>query len=156
MPISGETDWTLIDLVADARAPTPTKAAEWAVPVLSDLLERLGQNRQRLGAAQRRTLADAEFYEAQKQAEGLAYQITQLAKADAERIHLTAGAQQEAIRAILSELEGKGPLAEQYIQVLIAQELRENSKWIIGGAGTVPLIDLRETVDQEPEKESTP
>jgi regulator of protease activity HflC (stomatin/prohibitin superfamily) len=107
-------------------------------------------------AAQRRTLADAEFYEAQKQAEGQAYQITQLAKADAERIHLTAGAQQEAIRAILSELEGKGPLAEQYIQVLIAQELRENSKWIIGGAGTVPLIDLRETVDQEPEKESTP
>jgi regulator of protease activity HflC (stomatin/prohibitin superfamily) len=107
-------------------------------------------------AAQRRTLADAEYYEAQKLAEGQAYQITRLAEADAERIHLTAGAQQEAIRAILSELEGKGPLAEQYIQVLIAQELRENSKWIIGGAGTVPLIDLRETNDQEPEKGSTP
>jgi len=54
--VGHETDWTVIDLVADARAPTPTKAAEWAVPVLSDLLERLGQNRQRLGAAQRRTL----------------------------------------------------------------------------------------------------
>ena len=107
-------------------------------------------------AAQRRTLADAEYYEAQKLAEGKAYQITKLAEADAERIHLTTGAQQEAIRAILSELEGKGPLAEQYIQVLIAQELRENSKWIIGGAGTVPLIDLRETGDQEPEKGSTP
>jgi len=54
--VGHETDWTVIDLVADARAPTPTKAAEWAVPVLSDLLERLGQNRQRLGTAQRRTL----------------------------------------------------------------------------------------------------
>lgn len=38
--VGHETDWTLIDLVADARAPTPTKAAEWAVPKLSDLLER--------------------------------------------------------------------------------------------------------------------
>jgi len=54
--VGHETDWTVIDLVADARAPTPTKAAEWAVPVLSELLERLGQNRHRLGAAQRRTL----------------------------------------------------------------------------------------------------
>ena len=54
--VGHETDWTVIDLVADARAPTPTKAAEWAVPVLSDLLERLGENRHRLGRAQRRTL----------------------------------------------------------------------------------------------------
>lgn len=39
--VGHETDWTLIDLVADARAPTPTKAAEWAVPKLSELVERV-------------------------------------------------------------------------------------------------------------------
>ena len=96
-------------------------------------------------AEQQRTLADSAYYAAQKKAEGDAYQITTIAAADAQRIDLSSQAKVKALREILAELEGKGTLAEQYIQVLIAQELRENSKLIISSGGTMPVIDLRET-----------
>jgi regulator of protease activity HflC (stomatin/prohibitin superfamily) len=85
-------------------------------------------------AAQQRTLADSQYYSAQKKAEGEAYQTTRLAEAQAE-----------ALRIILQELENKGTLGEQYIQVLMAQELRQNSKWIISNGGTVPVIDFRDS-----------
>lgn len=99
-------------------------------------------------ASQQRTLADSEFYSAQKKADGDAYQITALAQAQAKQINLSSQAQIEALRQTLKELDGKGPLAEQYIQVLIAQELRENSKWIVSSSGTMPIIDLREITSQ--------
>jgi regulator of protease activity HflC (stomatin/prohibitin superfamily) len=96
-------------------------------------------------AAQQRTLADSQFYAAQKKAEGDAYQITSLADAQAD-----------ALRIILQELEGKGPLAEQYIQVLIAQELRQNSKWIISNGGTMPVIDFRGIAPEDQQTGSAP
>ena len=95
-------------------------------------------------ASQQRTLADSQFYTTQKEADGEAYQITKLAAAEAQRIQLTSQAQRDALRLVLEELQGRGPLAEQYIQVLIAQALQDNSKWIISSGGTMPIIDLRD------------
>ena len=93
-------------------------------------------------AAQQRIVADARFYAAQKEAEADAYRITTTAAAEAEQILLTTEAQQLAVRAILAELEGKGALAEKYIDYLIAVELKENSKWILS-AGADPILELR-------------
>lgn len=123
----------------NASPPSEVVAAIKDRMVAVQLQEKAGAE-----ATQLRTLADSEFYAAQKKAEGEAYQITKLAEAEATRINLTTQAEKEALSEILSELEGKGELAEQYIQVLIAQELQENSKWIISGANITPMVDLRD------------
>ena len=57
--VGHETDWTLIDLVADARAPTPTKAAEWAVPKYSELVVQVEGLGTRQRSSLRRTLNEA-------------------------------------------------------------------------------------------------
>ena len=56
--VGHETDLTLIDLAADCRAPTPTAAAEIAVPVRADLLERTQSLAHRLGVSLRRQIAE--------------------------------------------------------------------------------------------------
>jgi exodeoxyribonuclease VII large subunit len=46
--VGHETDTTLIDFVSDRRAPTPTAAAEMAIPARSDLIADLAQKSSRL------------------------------------------------------------------------------------------------------------
>jgi exodeoxyribonuclease VII large subunit len=49
--VGHETDWTLIDYAADVRAPTPTGAAEMAVPVKADLEAQIATLAARLSGA---------------------------------------------------------------------------------------------------------
>jgi len=65
--VGHETDTTLIDFVSDQRAPTPTAAAEMAVPVRSDLISTTLDLERRLVSSQSRLLS-----ERQTKLEGLA------------------------------------------------------------------------------------
>ncbi|MCF6321482.1 MAG: exodeoxyribonuclease VII large subunit [Rhizobiaceae bacterium] len=56
--VGHETDWTLLDLVADVRAPTPTAAAEMAVPVRAELEAQLAGLGARLRSGIQRTLEE--------------------------------------------------------------------------------------------------
>ncbi|MEX0646088.1 MAG: exodeoxyribonuclease VII large subunit, partial [Parvularculaceae bacterium] len=60
--VGHETDTTLIDFAADKRAPTPTAAAEFAVPVRAELLTEL------LGKERRLVRAEARGFESRRAA----------------------------------------------------------------------------------------
>ena len=90
-------------------------------------------------AAQQKVLADANFYAAQKQADAEAYQIKQRAVA-----------QQESIRLLLGALSQHPDIASKYLDYLMTQELKNNSKWVIGQPGSAPIIDLRPETETNP------
>jgi len=56
--VGHETDWTLMDYVADYRSPTPTGAGEKAVPVLSDLIDIIFERGSRLSRSLTRNIKE--------------------------------------------------------------------------------------------------
>ncbi|MCX7899861.1 MAG: exodeoxyribonuclease VII large subunit [Methylocystis sp.] len=107
--IGHETDTTLIDHVADLRAPTPTGAAEKAVPVRAELIEHLANRARRLGAArmrameQRRTLL-ATFARLLPAPDMLLAQPRQRADRGAERLRSALRANNDSRRLRLSRV----------------------------------------------------
>ncbi|CAO3422374.1 Exodeoxyribonuclease VII large subunit (EC 3.1.11.6) [Azospirillum doebereinerae] len=107
--VGHETDTTLIDFASDLRAPTPTAAAEMAVPVRSELLAQILDDERRLLACASRAVADR-----RNRVEGLARGLgdpralleghAQRLDDRAERLNLAAAALLERRRTRVGEL----------------------------------------------------
>jgi exodeoxyribonuclease VII large subunit len=98
--IGHETDWTLIDLAADLRAPTPTGAAEMVLPVRAELLDQVGTAGLRLSGAVLRGL-EARKTELRSAARALPSAAT-LLETRRQRFDLACGRLAHALSAAVS------------------------------------------------------
>lgn len=126
--VGHETDTTLIDYAADKRAPTPTAAAELAVPVRGELLARL----EMLGATQTSALQKMLRYQGER-IEGLARGLprpTQLVASMAQALDSVSERLVDALPRLLSRKTDQlqrleAGLSPRYLrQLLSAQEQR--------------------------------
>lgn len=121
--VGHETDTTLIDYVADRRAPTPTAAAEMAVPVRADMIANVLDMERRMLRAETRLLETR-----RNDLRGLARALPRLTDLIAlprqrfdnasERLGMALARAAEVKRARLSRVEGK--LSTQLIRFKIA------------------------------------
>lgn len=132
--VGHETDVTIADLVADLRAPTPSAAAEAAVPDALELRRHLVAQRARLSAAARGALA---------------YQRAGLGVLRSELVRATGSAHQErrrSLRTLAGQLQALSPLAALARGYAVALDpggrtLRSRAAFAPGDAFTLRLHD---------------
>ncbi|MEJ2677585.1 MAG: exodeoxyribonuclease VII large subunit [Gemmatimonadota bacterium] len=134
--VGHEVDVTIADLVADLRAPTPSAAAEHVAPDGAGIRRAVGLGRERMVAALRRRMSDAER-DVQALADGLQAGMEQAIRSRSERVSLAAG-----------RLEALSPLSALARGYAVAQDvdgrvLRRASDFQAGGRFRLRVVDGR-------------
>ena len=111
--VGHETDTTLIDHASDRRAPTPTAAAEMAVPVRAELLADVMQDGARLARAMRRMTDEARL-----RLEGLGRGLPRPAQLIAERIQTLDGCVERLLHARIGYFQRRQELVARLFAAL--------------------------------------
>jgi exodeoxyribonuclease VII large subunit len=151
--VGHETDTTLIDYAADRRAPTPTAAAEMAVPVRAELQAQVMERAQRLLRAQTRILEQG-----RAQVEGLARGLPRLQDLFALPEQRLDHASERLTRSLMNAVAAKealfhkteGRLTGKLIEMRLLEGTRRTADMSqrLQNAETRRLEDLRRKLDQ--------
>ena len=139
--VGHETDTTLIDFASDRRAPTPTAAAELAVPLRSEMVADLAHRNARLAGALMR-LMDQARARLERVVAGLPDLPSLLNNARmrlddrGQRLELALPTVTERARARLVQMEGRLPSLELVVSRLRERVLRQAGQLeLAGGRG---------------------
>ena len=116
--VGHETDFTIAEFVADLRAPTPSQAAELAVPEQRDYLERLLGVAESLSRALRRLFRDQ-----QRRLEIFEHRLARahpgmMLRAKQQRIDEIEGRLKRAVRQLLGDTQARIRLVERGLMAL--------------------------------------
>jgi exodeoxyribonuclease VII large subunit len=154
--VGHETDFTICDLVADLRAPTPSAAAELAVPDLADLALRVLSGRRALDdrvsdifrrSSESLDRLDLRLDRGRPRLDTLRMRVDDLLRAAASQMSTRVQVTQERLEGTRLRLESLSPLDTLRRGYAIVQ-LDPSGDVIIDAAQTSPGDDVRVTVNQ--------
>ena len=146
--VGHETDVTLCDLAADLRAPTPSAAAECAVPVREELLANLAEAQEALKRSLSGLILQKEtalkLLDAKLEQKSPAMRL----KNDQMRLEKASGSLQKAISARFFSAEENLRVRQHLLELVSPYKVLERG-YVIAERDGRPLVSVRQVHEQE-------
>jgi exodeoxyribonuclease VII large subunit len=145
--VGHETDFTIADFVADLRAPTPSQAAELAVPDQSEYLARIAGFRELFARASRRRIRDElARLGALEHRLGRAHPGNAV-RSHAQRVDELEGRLRRALRQLVAGAENRTRLIERSLAALSPLATLDRGYAIVSRADDGELLTSPDAVD---------